>query len=107
MDDEQGVKGSSRVENAGVFVLRNNYALSPDDAAVRQQLSYCEDYLHGSADGIVGTTATERLSPTSLVSLFNVQGQMIWQGRYGSLPSLPTGVYLVRAGKIVEKVLIH
>ena len=107
VDDEQGVKGSSRVENAGVFVLRNNYALSPDDAAVRQQLSYCEDYLHGSADGIVGTTATERLSPTSLVSLFNVQGQMIWQGRYGSLPSLPTGVYLVRAGKIVEKVLIH
>ncbi len=107
VNDELGVQGSSRVDNAGVFVLRNNYALAPDDAAVRQQLAYCEDYLHGSADGIQGQTAPERLTPASLVSLYNIQGQMIWQGHYGALPSLPAGVYLVKAGKVVEKMLIR
>ena len=98
----------ARLDDACVFQLRNNYALSPNDQDVRELLRQCEDYLHGGGDGIIEPS---KRSSTSLsgkdVVVVNIQGIEMYRGRYESMPHLPAGVYILQSGDQIMKKLIR
>ena len=92
---------SSRHNQACMFELRNNYALSPSDKDVRQLLLQCEIALHGVPDGVVDLSPKMQAEPagSDIVSVVNTQGIVLYRGSYNTIPRLPRGIYLVQSGK--------
>ncbi len=103
----QPVIRTSRSENSCVFQLRNNYANSPTDTEVRECLATAEVALYGGGEDVVEPLEKAKSWKGKEVSVTNLQGLEFYRGRYESIPSLPTGVYIVRSGDNTIKKLIR
>lgn len=105
---EQVAVRSSRSDNATVFQLRNNYANSPADEAIRAQLTAAEESIYGGGgEDIIEAIAEPTTLKGRTVSVTNMQGIEVYRGRYESMPALPAGVYIISAGKTMVKKLIR
>ena len=100
---------TARSDDACLFQLRNNYAVTPAEQDIAALLRETEEFLHGGT-GVVVPEA-EAAAGTSLagkqVAVYNALGQMLYRGQYDNIPHLPAGVYVIRAGKMSMKKLIQ
>ena len=104
---EQGAIRSSRSDNATVIQLRNNYANSPADDEIRAQLKAAEEGIYGGGDDIIEPLESMSSLKGRTVSVSNLAGVEVYNGRYESIPSLAKGVYIISSGKMVMKRLIR
>ncbi|MBO4801990.1 MAG: DUF3472 domain-containing protein [Bacteroidaceae bacterium] len=104
--EEVAVQRSTTVDDAALFELRNNYAVGATDQEIRQLLTECEEYLHGGS-GIIGPSTSPQSFAGKIVIVFNLQGQVLFRGRFESIPALPSGAYIIQSGSLVQKAIIQ
>lgn len=106
-ESEEVAVRTSRVDEACVLQLRNNYVHSPADTEVRRLLAESEELLHGgTGDGIVQPQSEALTQADREVAVFNLQGIKVWQGRDDSQPQLPSGIYIMKSGNLFAKKLV-